>query len=70
MPWILRVYFPTTVVLYKSKFKFNSQNMTAQDSALVPELPRAATGTECGNDTYVEVPTHMDSSVSKLPYSL
>lgn len=38
MPWRLRVYFLTLVVLYKSKFKLNSQNMPAQNSMLVPEL--------------------------------
>ena len=70
MPWILRVYFLTIVVLYKSKFKLNSQNMPAQNSTLVRELPGAVTGTECENDTYMEEPTHVASSVSKLPYSL
>lgn len=58
MPWILRVYFPTLLVLYKSKFKLNSQNTPAQNSALVPEVPGAAAGTEYENDTYMEVPTH------------
>jgi len=69
-PWILRVYFLTLVVFYKSEFKLESQNMPAQNITPVPELPGAMAGTECETDTYMEVPTDVVSSASKLPYSL
>lgn len=67
MAWILRVYFPTLVVLCNSKLELKSQNMPAQNSALVPELPGAVTGTECENYTNMEVPMHVATSVPKLP---
>lgn len=34
MPWKLRFYLLTPVVLYKNDFKWYSQNMSAQGSAL------------------------------------
>lgn len=61
--WKLSVYLLTLAAFYKNAFKLNLENLSAQSSAPVPELPGAVAGTMCEIDTYGKVPMHVAGCV-------
>lgn len=56
------IFWPQ-LCFYKNAFKLNLENLSAQSSVPVPELPGAVAGAKCEIDTYVKVPTHVASCV-------